>query len=417
MDRTKVKVVLFTSKVYADGTSPILIRMTNNRKSSYVSTGYSATLQNWDEKNNKLIEARSKISLGKIPLQNARAINNDIEFKMTEVIGAKQKLSIQEAEFSSSLLKKRLQSDVEEENGFTNYALKKIQQLEEAGQFRTYKRYKMVVDKLSYYIKKKSFVFKDLTVEFLIEYEHFLKRENYHVNTIHNHLRTIRAIINAAIREGKFSADKNPFIRFKFKSVKTNKEKLNLEELKKIEALQLDKESALWHCRNFFMFSFYNAGIRAGDFIQLKWKNVQNGRLVYSMNKTSFNKSIKLLDAALKILNYYKQNSTNSNDFIFPLLKNNLDYSNKRFLFNQISSQNAMINKNLKGIALLAGIEKPLSFHISRHSFADLARKKGASIYDISKALAHSNTKITETYLSSFDEESLDNTMDKIFQE
>ena len=59
-----------------------------------------------------------------------------------------------------------------------------------------------------------------------------------------------------------------------------------------------------------------------------------------------------------------------------------------------------------------------LSFHVSRHTFADIARKKiGKSfgIYEISKMLGHSSIKVTENYLNSFDQDSVDEAMNSIF--
>lgn len=64
----------------------------------------------------------------------------------------------------------------------------------------------------------------------------------------------------------------------------------------------------------------------------------------------------------------------------------------------------------------MAGIEKKVSMHIARHSFANIARQKNANVYDISKALGHSNLKITETYLAKFDTTSQDATMKQVFQ-
>ena len=61
-------------------------------------------------------------------------------------------------------------------------------------------------------------------------------------------------------------------------------------------------------------------------------------------------------------------------------------------------------------------IEKKVSMHIARHSFANIARQKNANVFDISKALGHSNLKITETYLSKFDTTSQDATMKQVFQ-
>ena len=93
------------------------------------------------------------------------------------------------------------------------------------------------------------------------------------------------------------------------------------------------------------------------------------------------------------------------------------DLSTPRKLYNAIASQNALVNKNLKKVASRAGISCNLSFHIARHSFADIARQKGWDVYLISKALGHSSIKVTENYLKGFDAEALDAEMDSLFSE
>lgn len=75
-----------------------------------------------------------------------------------------------------------------------------------------------------------------------------------------------------------------------------------------------------------------------------------------------------------------------------------------------------IVNRHLKSIAKMAGVQANVSFHCSRHSFANYALQKGMDLYSISKALAHSDLKITEEYLKSFDEELLDQSMDKLFE-
>ena len=98
-------------------------------------------------------------------------------------------------------------------------------------------------------------------------------------------------------------------------------------------------------------------------------------------------------------------------DYIFPFLKNNLDYSDPTVLFNAISSNTACANKNLKMIGAKAGIEKHISFHSSRHTFATRALKKGMRIEYVSKLLGHTNLKTTQIYAKIVNEE-LDKAMD-----
>ena len=184
-------------------------------------------------------------------------------------------------------------------------------------------------------------------------------------------------------------------------------------EITLIEKLEFKDDSLIWHVRNAFLFSFYNAGIRISDILQIRWKNIIKNRLVYQMHKTSRFLSIKLKEKPLAILEFYK--SDNQEDFIFPFLLHYVDYSDKKFLFDQLGAKTALINKYLKEVARAAKIDKNISTHTARHSFADIARKKTDNIYNLSKTLGHSGLKITEAYLASFDEDAVDKTLDDVF--
>ena len=131
------------------------------------------------------------------------------------------------------------------------------------------------------------------------------------------------------------------------------------------------------------------------------------------MDKTESNRVITIVPAALAI--YKKYNYTKPDEPIFPLLTQKDLIAPKKKLFSRISSCNSILNKNLKKIAATTEIEIPLTMHMARHGFSELARKKGVGIYDISKALGHSSVAITESYLESFDEDAIEGTMNKIF--
>ena len=60
-----------------------------------------------------------------------------------------------------------------------------------------------------------------------------------------------------------------------------------MEEIIKIEELELKENSLIWHVKNIFLFAFYNAGIRISDILLMTWDNIQDGRLVYKMYKTN----------------------------------------------------------------------------------------------------------------------------------
>jgi site-specific recombinase XerD len=437
MKNPKVKAVLFQSKVYRDGTSPIMIRITKDRKPIYRSTGFSVPPEAWDQDNctvfekkpnvtkrqegqlnsEKLLELKGRYSCALI-LPNAKHINSNVSDLIAEVLSSTQKLRVNDQEMGIESLRKMLRP---EQNGartisFITYAHERTDKLFKSGQINTYKRYRMIVNRLESYLKFKDIKFSEITPRFLEDYEAYLITEDFKANSIHNHLKTIRAIYYSAIKEEIISQDKNPFFVYKLRLDKnTKKQKLNIKDIQAIIKLSLDQHTLVWHVRNFFLFSFYCAGIRVSDLIQLKWENVtKSNRLEYSMEKTGSQKSIALVPKAREILDFYR-NHKKANEFIFPLINITLELKNPVILNSQISSKTALINKYLKKIAALAEIEIPLTTHIARHSFADIARKQGTDLYDISKMLGHSSLKMTETYLASLDTESQDLAHERIF--
>src|SRR5690606_3310262 len=99
-----------------------------------------------------------------------------------------------------------------------------------------------------------------------------------------------------------------------------------------------------------------------------------------------------------------------------PLLDNKIDYSNQVFLYDQISSKNALLNKYLKQLASKAEIHKNISFHVARSTFANQAREKIKDISKIQKFLRHSSIQVTQDYLARISDTELDKDSDEIFK-
>jgi integrase/recombinase XerD len=434
MELPKVTAVLFSGKRYKDGTHPIFIRITHNRKHTYKKTGFSVPSEAWDPDTRRVYEKKPQVSKkhadyltgeklsalknrykDAIVLSNGRHINSVIDNLLSSINALNQRLQVSEESLSVDNIKAKLNPKGQTES--TSSFFLKGNSIEDkfrrSNSISTAKRYKMVLKKLKTYTKGKDLKFEDITVEFLREYEVFLKSAGYKINTVHNHLKTIKATFFAALKEGMVQSSQNPFFVFKLKmDTKTKKEKLSLEEIQAIESLNLEADSLIWHVRNCFLFSFYCAGIRISDVLQLKWSNItKDGRLDYQMEKTGKHRSLPLTPKALHVIKSYSHKANKPNQYIFPFLPQSVE---KKSLFNQISSKTALINKYLKKIATLAEIDKPITTHIARHSFSDIARKRKANIYDISKLLGHSSLKVTEIYLASLDLDSQDETLKSI---
>lgn len=307
--------------------------------------------------------------------------------------------------------------------------------------YRTYIKYNDFLNKLKTFLKKagkKDLFFVEVNKSIVAGFESFLatmenatddgKRLN--PNTITKEMKVFRALVNKAIEEDRMKAETNPFIGKKYAETPSAKEKLDLREIGSIEALSLEEGSLLWNCRNAFLFSFYCAGIRAGDLLQLRWCNItSDGRLNYQMEKSNKQEDMVLVEQAIAILKLYRKPSSKATDYIFPFLKDGKPYAsaitkqekdilapelNQRRL-SDVASCNAILNKYLKDIAEMAGIEKKVTMHISRHSFAKVAKEEGTDNLHLKKLMGHSSIKVTENYMGSFDTQKTDEALQHIF--
>jgi len=167
------------------------------------------------------------------------------------------------------------------------------------------------------------------------------------------------------------------------------------------------------HHRNIYVFATYAGGLRISDILQLRWSDYNGNRILKTTQKTKSTVSIKLPGKAKEIIEQYKSKESNPEHYIFPFLKNGIEYSDKALL-NAISSHTAYTNKDLKVIAELAEINKNIHFHTSRHTFATRALKKGMRIEYVSRLLGHSSIKTTQVYAKIVNQD-LDDAMDKFF--
>jgi integrase/recombinase XerD len=396
------KIVLKKDKANANGEVPLYIRIIQNRQTKFTSLGiYVIPGENWNEKESKVTS--------KYP--NATRVNNLIATKLSE---ANQLLvSLETSKSSIRNVKVRDIIIGKHSDSFIVFANEQTETAEKRNQVRTAKRYRTIINKLTTYLKNRDLLFNELTVEFLNKYETHLKQIGNGTNTIHTNMKTIRAILYKAIQEDKFPQEKNPFFKYKLSLEATYKERLNEDEIIRIINLEVDKDKAIYHAKFMFLLSYYCAGVRVGDMLSFTWGNIFGNELKYRMGKTKVYRSIPLHDKAINILELYKTDKVHPTQRIFPFLQDT--YENEKMYMDDISAKTAFINKKLSVVAKRASIQKKLTSHIARHSFADIARKKGISVYDISKALGHSSIAITEKYLASLDDGAISSVFGKMF--
>jgi integrase/recombinase XerD len=267
-------------------------------------------------------------------------------------------------------------------------------QLKETVEFGTLKNYfttqKYVCDFLIKKYKVRDIALEELTYKFLTEFELYLRTyepADHHKsmgnNTVMKHIERLRKIINVAVKNEWISRD--PFIKFKKKFIKTQREFLTEIELESIEdkSFNIDR---LNFVRNLFVFSCYT-GLAYSDVMSLKPINISIGIdgakwIATERQKTHEAVRVPLLPKALELIeNYKSEPRALAAGRLFP------------------SISNQKLNGYLKEVADLCGIEKKLTFHLARHTFATtVTLTNGVPIETVSKMLGHTSIRTTQIY-------------------
>ena len=148
---------------------------------------------------------------------------------------------------------------------------------------------------------------------------------------------------------------------------------LTVEELERFGQVQCK-----WTVvRDAFMFSCFT-GLRISDILSLRWGEIVDGQIIKTQVKTGLPVYIPLSDNARKWLPAQGMKETKSFVFDLPCRKT--------------------IDNVIRSIAIKAKIDKDITFHCSRHTFATLMLTYGADIYTVSKLLGHSSIAVTSVY-------------------
>lgn len=150
-----------------------------------------------------------------------------------------------------------------------------------------------------------------------------------------------------------------------------------------------------------FKFSYLSCGPRISDIITLRWCDIdfEKKELCKIQVKTRGRNIIPLTDEALKILEEWKGRH---NVFVFGLLSDNFDLKDEVMLRTRRNSITKSINNSLESISKKAQLEKKVTFHMARHSWAVSALEQGMAISMISSLLGHSSTMVTEKVYAEF---------------
>jgi len=218
---------------------------------------------------------------------------------------------------------------------------------------------------------------------FIMGYDFYLRTErNCSNNTTIKYLKNFKKIINLCIANDWIKRD--PFVNYKSKLDKVDRTFLTTEELMNI----INKEHTtqrLTQIKDIFIFACFT-GLAYIDIVNLNKNNIITGIdgnlwIHTKRQKTKTSTKVPLLNTALNIIQKYKDHPVCQNGKLLP------------------TSSNQKTNEYLKEIATISKINKDLSFHCARHTFATtVTLSNGVSIESVSKMLGHTNIKTTQIY-------------------
>jgi len=424
----KVTPILWTHKRRKDGTAPLRLRFSDTHRDLYASLRVAVHPRHWNERQRRVRKSHP----------DADEINELIAGKLAAAEKIRLGLLSSGEAVTAEALKRAL-SPSGASGGprcFLRYVDTFLDELAVSGKVARVRRERVVVGKLRDYATPRggTLPFETITPAFLRGFEGYLVgKKGNKASTVHANVGTIKNHYRRAIREGIVPRESDPFFAYTPPRIEqAERAKLSDKELAAIETLDLGacgpSGALIARVRDAFLFSLYAAGARFADVARLRRENVVKDeealRLSYAAGKTGKRTSVLLPEPAVAVLAPYLIGADGSpkaeNDLLFPILDARpngraYDLTTPEGEHSAISSQNALHNKYLKEIAKLAGVRCNLSFHVARHSFADLARRRGWSVYDIKQALRHSSLAVTERYLAGSDSDALDVQVAKLF--
>ena len=375
----KVTFVLSKSRLNTAGKCSIRCRITYLKKRIEFATGLFINPIHW----------HSKLQIAKPPNDENTYANKQLNLIKNKINQVFLLLQIQENSFSVDEIYNQYKGKPAKKNiGIIDYYNQYLQKNKKLINIEikqiTWNKFNYIYNDVKDFIKWKfrqnEILLKDLDYSFIVEFEYFLKTEKHQKQvTVNKALQRFKKVVKTSLTDKLI--DTYPFVEHKPKKVITNVVFLSTEELLKLEN-HVFSQSRLDLIRELFVFCCYT-GLAFNEMSSLELKHIiigfdNNQWIEMIREKTSKPISIPLLPKSKAIIEKY---STSENKYILPRI------TNQKF------------NSYLKEIAEVVGIEKNLTHHTARKTFASTVLLfNDVPMEIVSELLGHSKMSITQEY-------------------
>ena len=269
---------------------------------------------------------------------------------------------------------------------------RRLERLEEEGRYSCYRNTRATLHKLARYVGGETLPADSVTPAFVEGFRDFLLQKiGNHPNTTTENLKILSLLLDEAGRTD------NPCKTIRKGRIETQRNYLLEEELERLMVLGVKKGSEMEVARDLF-FVECRTGLRISDLLQLRWQDCADGSIRLRMQKTRQPVTVPMSTSVEQVFARYRGLFSEPAGFVFPLLA---AHSRKTGAFSHaraLISATGSVNHQIWQLARRAGLEKRISTHTGRHTFATMLISKGASIYDVKELLGHRDIKMTQVY-------------------
>lgn len=370
------------TKTNANGQTPIYIRLTIDGERTEFSSKKFIEKGKWS----------SELAKMKGTTEEARSINSYLDMMRSKVLGAEMTLLHKEEPVTVENVKSIIHGIYKNHRTlvtvFQDHNNKMRELVGKQYARGTLQRFEVTLNHIQNFLSWKNndddIALIKIDHAFITDFEFYLRSvKDCSNNTAVKYVRNFRKIINICLNNDWL--EKNPFSKYEGKVFEVDKEFLTEEEIQKIYSKKF-MNKRLEQVRDIFIFCCFT-GLAYIDVQQLRKDHLGigidgNKWIFKNRQKTDTRSKIPLLPVAEELVRKYAEHPKCLNeDRILPVLSNQ------------------KMNSYLKEIGDVCGIQKEITFHMARHSFAtSITLTNGVPIESVSKMLGHKSLRTTQHY-------------------
>ena len=405
-DRPSLKLILFRHKTLSTGLHPVVVQLIHQGRVKRYSSGYSCRFTR-DAKKAEWDAHAQRFTSRFEGYKSKNAVLTKLLSNIGDILDEMQR---SDEPFTFEKFNRRYRHTGGSQD-FVTYMQERIEAKRASGKIGSAQAYRGALLAITRFSGGRIIRFTDLTPHFFDDLEKNLRANGCTGGGIAAYMRSIRAVVNSAIREDKLHPDLYPFKHhqnargYSISQLKSghNPRSLSDDQMVRVKEFRFEAHPHLARAVIWFLFIYYSRGMNFIDMAYLKNSDVTGGRIRYTRRKTGDMFSIPIGEALAKLLEPFRgQDAT----YVFPILtkKHRTPQQQK----DRIKKVLKKLNEELKEVSKILSLDVPLTSYVARHTFATTLKRRGVDVAVISESMGHENSATTAAYLKRFENDVLD---------